>query len=420
MLRHSTMQQPAISPIKAAGQKPTFLEVLSTRSFHYLWLGNGLSDMGDKTLSMVIAWLVLEMTDSKLWVGIINGIPAISMVLFAIMGSVMADRSDRRVMVMKARLTLASLTFLAGALVTSGVIELWHMVAIALLAGAVNAIDLPTARTLVFDVVGRKNLLSANSMNSMARSLGYITGPTAVGAIIGNWTIDAALYLLSTVYLIAFLVMLKVRTSHRPPNTQKAHVLVDLMEGIAYIRRTPPVAWLIALTFTLPFSGVFFGMLPVYARDVLQVVPQGLGTLMAAFGAGALVSSASLALRGRLQHQALIMTLSGVGFAGGMLALAFSRSFPLTLVSVFFTGVLGLYWVNTASTMMQATAAEEMRGRIMGIFMIGTQLMSLGWLIGGVLATLFGNAGSLVISAVITSSFGVFVYIRSKEVRELS
>lgn len=105
---------------------------------------------------MVIAWLVLEMTDSKLWVGIINGIPAISMVLFAIMGSVVADRSDRRVMVMKARLALASLTFLAGALVTSGVIELWHMVVVALLAGAVNAIDLPTARTLVFDLVGRK------------------------------------------------------------------------------------------------------------------------------------------------------------------------------------------------------------------------------------------------------------------------
>jgi MFS family permease len=89
-------------------------------------------------------------------------------------------------------------------------------------------------------------------------------------------------------------------------------------------------------------------------------------------------------------------------------------------VSVFFTGVLGLYWVNTASTMMQAATAEEMRGRVMGIFMIGTQLMSLGWLIGGVLATLFGNAGSLVISAVITSSFGLFVYIRSKAVRELS
>jgi hypothetical protein len=126
------------------------------------------------------------------------------------------------------------------------------------------------------------------------------------------------LYLLSAAYLIAFLVTLKVRTDHQPQRNEKAHVLVDLMEGIAYILRTPPVAWLIALAFTLPFAGVFFGMLPVYARDVLQVGPQGLGILMAAFGAGALVSSASLAVRGRVRHQGLKMALSGVGFAVGI------------------------------------------------------------------------------------------------------
>ena len=90
-----------------------------------------------------------------------------------------------------------------------------------------------------------------------------------------------------------------------------------------------------------------------------------------------------------------------------MLVLAFSRSFPLTLVLVFFTGVSGLYWVNTTNTSTQAAAAEQMRGRVMGIFMIGAQLMSLGWLIGGVLATLFGNAGALAISAVIFGVFGV-------------
>jgi MFS family permease len=114
------------------------------------------------------------------------------------------------------------------------------------------------------------------------------------------------------------------------------------------------------------------------------------------------------------------MTLSGSGFAAGMLVLAFSQSFPLTLVSVFFTGVSGLCWVNTANTMMQTATTEQMRGRVMGIFTIGTQLMSLGWLIGGVLATLFGNAGALVISALIFGGFGVFVYARSKEVRGLS
>lgn len=141
--------------------------------------------------------------------------------------------------------------------------------------------------------------------------------------------------------------------------------------------------------------------------------------LLAAFGAGALVSSASLALRSRANHLGLIMVLSGMGFAAGMLVLAFSRSFSLTLVSVFFTGVAGLYWVNTTNTMTQTASSDEMRGRVMGIFMMGTQLIPLGWLIGGVLATFLGNADALVISAVIFGGLGVLVYIRSREIRGL-
>jgi predicted MFS family arabinose efflux permease len=113
------------------------------------------------------------------------------------------------------------------------------------------------------------------------------------------------------------------------------------------------------------------------------------------------------------------MCLSGIGFAVGMLFLALSNSFAITLVSVFFTGVAGLYWVNTANTMTQAASSDQMRGRVMGIFMVGTQLMSLGWLIGGVLATIVGYAGALIISAAIFGGFGVFAYTRSREIRGL-
>jgi MFS family permease len=262
MLHHSTINNQATSPASAPVQRPAFLEILGLRSFRYLWLGNGLSDMGEKTLSMVIAWLVLEMTDSTLWVGIVNSIPAISVVLFAVLGGILADRTDRRILVMRTRLILAGLTFLAGALVTSGAIELWHMMAIVLLVGCANTIDLPTARTLIFDVIGKANLLSANSMNSMARNLGFIVGPMVVGAMIGHWTVDAALYLLSGTYLIAFLAMLRVRTSPQSQRDEKPHVLIDLMAGIGYIRETPTVGWLIVLAFTLPFAGVFFGSSP--------------------------------------------------------------------------------------------------------------------------------------------------------------
>lgn len=422
MTLKSAVQRNVFSPsLPFPRQRPAFIDIPSISSFRYLWLGNGLSYMGEKVLAMAVAWLVLDMTGSNLWVGIVNGVPALAIILFSVIAGVLADRVDRRALVKRARLAMVGLTFLTGAMVAAGIIELWQLITVVVLAMAINAVDMPNSRTLVYDVVkGKGNLLSATALNSIARNLGFIVGPVAAGLLIGNVGVEAALLFLTAVYLLAFVVMGGVKvSSQQASGTGGASVLREMREGFAYIRRTPRVAWVVAMAFTLPFAGVFFGMMPVYAKDVLGVGPQGLGTLMAAFGVGAVISSAMTSALGDIQRKGLATAISGVLFSAGMVVMAFSSSYPLTLAAIFLSGISGVFWMNMTNTLVQMVVSDEMRGRVVSVFMVGVQMMSLGWLIGGVLATVFGNAGALVISAAVLGGYGVIACFKSSEIRNI-
>lgn len=418
-LRATTQTQVSIPAIALPKQRPAFMDILSIPSFRYLWLGNGLSYMSDKVLAMAIAWLVLDITNSNLWVGIVNGVPAITAVLFVILGGVLADRSDRRTLVMRSRLALGGLVFLTAVLIAAGMVTIWQIMLIAVLIVGVIGIDSSISRTLVYDVVGKENLLSGTSLNSMARNFGYIIGPVIAGVLMARVGVDAAMFMLAGAYLIASAVMFRVRIKAEKQEAKPIRVLADMKEGVAYIRQTPRVRWLVAITFSLPLAGVFFGMMPVYAKEVLQVGPQGLGMMMAAFGLGAVVISLIMTLHGEIKNKGLVMVIFGVAFSAGMIVMAFSTNFPLTLASIFLTGIVGVGWMNLSNTLIQTATSSEMRGRVMSIFMIGVQLMTLGWLIAGVMTTLVGNEGALVISGLIFGGFGLFVYAKSKEVRAM-
>ena len=403
-------------------QRPAFQDVFSIASFRYLWVGNGLSYMGEKVMVMAVAWLILDMTGSNLWVGIVNGVPALAVIFFSVIAGVLADRADRRSLVKRARLGMVGLTFLTGALVTAGFIELWQLVAIVVVAMSVNAVDMPNSRTLVCDVVaGKGDLLSATSLNTIARNLGFIIGPLLVGLLIGNIGVDSALYFLAGVYALAFVSVFGVKvTSQQSSNAGSVgctDVLKDMKGGFSYIRQTSKVAWIVGTAFTAPLAGVFFGMMPVYAKDVLVVGPQGLGMMMAAFGIGAVISSGLLSVFGDLKRKSLALAASGALFSIAMIIRAFSSSFQLTLAAIFLAGIAGGFWMTMTNTMVQLVVSDEMRGRVVSIFMIGIHMMALGWLIGGVMAVFFGNAGALVVAAMLFGGFGIFAYVKSSEFR---
>ncbi len=403
--------------IALPSQRPAFLDILSIRQFRLLWLSNGLSFMGMRIQDMAVAWLVLEMTDSQLWMGIVNGLPALSIVIFSLLGGVLADRTDRRKLLSWSRLTLASLTFLVAFLITSGTISLWQLIIVVFVATGVYAADMPISRTLIFDYVGRKRLLSATSLNSMIMDLGAIGGPWVAGMLLAQAGADAALYLLSATYSVAFVVLFFGKSSTTAPRGGGKKVIRDLVEGFSYLRRTPNVAWLVSLGATVPLAGVFFSMMPVYARDVLDVGAAGLGIMVAIYSGGALVASIAMTAHGGLDHVGRAVVLSAMLFAVAMVGFAFAPGFQMAIVSVFVMGMASTYWKNTAGAIVQMSSAEEMRGRVMSIFGMGAQMLALGWLIGGTLSTLIGNQSTLLFAAGMMISLNVLVYTRAEVMR---
>ena len=419
-----TLARPLTTELAPPGllhrRMPALADLLAVPGFVQVGLSNGLAHaFGMRMQGIAVAWLVLEMTGSKLWLGVINGAPALSIVLFSLLGGVLADSRDARRVLVASRAALALTAFAAALLVTTGEVQLAHLMVYALLVVGLAAVDLPASRTLVHDMVGSARLLSASATQSVATNVINIAAPMAVGVLIGTAGASAAFWLLGAGYAIAGALILRARSAAVTRQPRHSSPLADVAAGLAYVRSTPAVAALVGLGFLVPVAGVYFAMVPVYARDILNVGAGGLGVLVASFSVGSLASSGYLAASGRMRRRGLRLTLLGVLFGAGMMAFALSQSFLLSCGVSFALGVTAGFWQNVLSAMVQVVAAPEMRGRVVGVFTMGFQLIGLGWLIGGTLATAIGVEATVLAAGFAFAGLSVAVYACSPETRAI-
>ncbi len=390
-------------------QRPAVLDILSIGSFRRLWLSNGFTYMGLRVREMAFAWLVLEMTGVNMWAGIVNGLPVFSVILFSLVGGVLSDRADRRTVLAWTRLTMAALMFLTAFLVTTGAISLWQVVLVSLVGGGVYAMDLPISRALIFDQVGKERLLRATSLNSTLMDIGAIAGPWVAGMLIADVGVEAALYLIGVTYTVAFAVLFFNRPPRRPVATErKATPVRTLFEGFAYIRRTPGVPRIVSLSATVPLAGVFFSMLPIYARDILDVGAGGLGLMVAAYGIGALVGSVVMTAKGEISRLGVAVGVSAAVYGVAMMLFALTPTFEVALTAMFVSGIASTFWKNSSSSLLQVSVAGEVRGRVMSVYGMGAQL-PFGWLVGGLLSALIGNVATLLLAGVAMIALNAWV-----------
>ena len=396
------------------------LGLLGIRDFRLLWMVTGLSFTGIQMRMMALSWLVLEITDSTMWVGIVNGIAAVPVLLLSLYAGALGDRVDKRLLIAKATGALALMALVVGILANTGAITLWHVIVISLLSATAAAFFQPATQALLYDIVGPDRLFRAVSLNSSAMNLGGMIGPAAGGILIAMFGIGASFYLIAVMFLGAMVGILAIRSGGNVPVKAATPILKDAAEALAYVRRTPHVAWLLLLSTATLFAAVYFPLVPVYARDVFGGGAREFGFLMGAQGAGFLIGSLATTAIGDMPHKGKMLLLVAVAWSTGMIVFAFSTSFPLTLASVFTMGFVGMFWVNTLRTLMQTAVPDEMRGRVMGLYMMTLQAIPLGWLVGGTLATAFGNEAALVIGALVFTSIVALAFIRSPELRRLA
>ena len=410
--------EPIAAPRTAtnAGTLPALRTLVGIRGFVERCAGNGLALSGVRLQSIVIAWLVLEMTGSRMWLGVVVGLPALAVIGASLAGGVLADSQHARATLRTTRLAMAGAAFVAGLLVSTGQVEIGFLMMVALVAAFATAVDMPVNRTLIFDLVGRDRLLSGTAMSSMAQNLCAVFGPLAVGVLMSRAGIDAALYALAAAYAVSSLLIPPVERQSPPRDISPWQ---ELKAGIAYLSATPCVAWLVGLLFLVPLAGVFFAMVPVYAREVLDVGPAGLGAIMAAYGAGTVLGSGYLVINGQMRNRGQRVTVVGVLFGLGVIAFAVSDSILVSGLISFAIGVTAMLWLNSVSAMVQTAAAPEMRGRAMSVGTMGIQLMSAGWLVAGPVSTLAGPLATVVLAGAAFAALSLLVYARSADVRAI-
>jgi MFS family permease len=379
------------------------IEVLRIPDFRRYWLGFGLTGFGLNFWFLGVAWVVLELTNSPFAVGSIGALAAMPSIALSLLGGVLTDRIDRRRMLVISRLVWALQCLVTGLLVSTGAIEAWHVLALAVVFGVADAASRPAGYTLVVDIVGRSRLVAANALDQVAEFGGELVAPLVAGMVIASTGSAPVFYLATALLLVAALslALIRVAPSGEPAGVTegRAGVLADARAGLAYVLRTPPFPALLGVSALSLLAGAIFPLIPLYARDVLAVGPRGFGAMSAALAAGMLAGALVMAALGEVRRPGLVMLLARAAWFGAMAAFAISEVFALSLGLLVLMGAAGAVAGNFILTEFQRYAEDRMRGRVMSIHRIAESLEPLGAVVGGALASMLGAEQALLLCA---------------------
>ncbi len=366
-------------------------------------------------------WLVLQLTDSEFLLGLTTAAASLPVLLFTLWAGVVADRADKRRLLVVAQ-SAALVQALAMAVLTdAGVITYPMILVLAIVLGTANAFEIPTRQSFFVDLVAREDLTNAIALNSSAFSATRIVGPAVAGALIGAVGIASAFYLNAASYLFVLVALLLIRLPAFQPPTERVSARENLREGFDFIRGNRIIATLVGIVAAISIFGFpFVILMPVFARDVLQVGASGLGWLLAASGAGSLVGALTLAALPPRVRRGPLLLASSLGFTVFLAGFALSRSFALSLVLLGFTGFTVILNNSTTNALLQSLVPNQLRGRVMAVYVFMFLGMSpIGALQAGTLANWLGAPAAIAAGAGVLFLLILVVWARVPELREI-
>ena len=395
---------------------------LAHRNFRLFFLGQGVSLVGTWMQNIAQGWLVLELTNSPFYVGLVSALGSLGVLLLTLYGGLIVDQVNKhRLVILTQALSMLPAFALAG-LVWSRAVVVWHVAALAAFLGVVNAFDIPARQAFIVDLVGKQDLTNAIALNSSAFNAARVIGPAVAGVLIGALGVGACFFLNGVSYLavIAGLLAMRLPPHVRPPRTWSAST--GLSEAVAFIRGDRRVSSLVVLMALFSIFGFpYFVMMPVFARDVLHRGAAGYGLLMTAVGIGALIGALAVALLDRRIRKGPTLIAAGGSFGLLLVAFALSRVYLVSVVLLGLTGATMI--VNNALTnaTIQTLVPDDLRGRVMGFYsFVFVGLAPLGSLQVGALAERIGPPVAVALGGAATALAVAVAAWRVPELRHTS
>ena len=422
MLQKDEVEQDGL-PLKASPKWPRTFISLSNRNFRLYFLGMFISFMGLQMQQLAQNYLIYDMTGLALFIGYVSAASGGSILLLSLLGGAMADRVGKRNLLATTQAGIAVLTLVLAVLISIGAIEVWHLIVGAVLLGVVSAFNMPARQSFVPELVDKRELMNGLALTSGGMNLSRVAGPAVAGILIAAVGVATVFYIKVAAYAIFVLTLLMIPVMGRASSQSSTSVLGAMKEGLVYIGGNRVVLTLLIMSLVpIVFGMPYIYMLPVFQKDVLHVGASGLGYLMSATGAGAVAGVLIVASLGDFRRKGLMLLATGVAFGLALILFAFlSRmgSFPLSLVSLALVGAASSAYMAINNTLILSNVPEEVRGRVMGLYMMTFGLNSLGTLPTGAITDSLGAPLAVGAGGLITALFVAVVALRRPMVRKL-
>jgi MFS family permease len=386
---------------------------LRYRDYALFWSSDLLGSIGHFIQEVALYWIAYEITGSAMALGILGLCSAAPRLLLGAFGGVLVDRYDRKFLLLLIQFFSAVPAFIFLALYYLGALEFWHLLGLEILSGSIRAINPSASQSILGELVPREHLMNAVSLYTIGFNIARIMGPS-LGGILVLWIgIGGCYAVFGTSQLLAGVGMWFIRSSSPPVANPKKDFLREFKEGFRYVWNSPVTLSSIVAAYTFAiFVVTYQSFLPVFAKEVLAVGPDGLGLLMAAPGVGGIACLTFLAAAGERWNRAMLLWITTTVTPIFLILFCLSPVFWLSVVLLALVGAGQVSFRTISRVIIQIEAPRALLGRVMSVFNLDQGMRSVGSVVMGASATIFGASLGLAFTAGISLIITTMLFYR--------
>jgi MFS family permease len=414
-----------VAPASPRSRVATAVRALRHRNFQLFFAGQLISLIGTWMQTVAQSWLVYRLTGSTLLLGTVGFASQIPVFLVAPIGGTVADRFNRRRIVIATQMMSMILAFILASLTLTHRIQVWQIMVLAAGLGVVNAFDIPARQAFLMDMVGREDLMNAIALNSSMFNGARILGPAVAGIVVA-WVGEGWCFFANAVSYIAVIAgLLMMKITHPLNLAHQGSPIEHILEGFRFVIRAAPIRAILLLLGLVSLVGMPYSVLmPVFAREILHGGAKELGLLMGATGVGALLGALTLATRVGVRGLGKLIAICAGGFGVSLILFSFSKIFWLSMALLLPVGFTMMVQMASSNTLLQSMVPDQMRGRVIAVYsMMFMGMAPFGAFFAGAIAHRLGAPWTVAVGGVACIAgaivFGLDLPRFRREAREL-
>jgi len=409
-----------LEPAGSLPESPSLLRPLRHRNYRFYWLAQFPSVLAQNMQQVALAWLVLQLTNSPLLLGVTGLMQSAPQIALSFVGGAVADRMDRLRLLMTTQATTALLFLALSVLTLTERVQVWEVMLCAFLLGCVRSFDQPSRQALIPLVIPREEIPSAVPLGNTVWQGTRLVGPAFAGMLIYLIGVGHTFLVACMGFVLALGLFSRIRVEQPPAQMTDRGLIRNMLDGMNFIRTNQIFYALIGLTFFNSVFGMSYVLLlPIFARDILNVGSQGFGLLESAAGLGSLLGTIGVLYLARWGRSGIQALAGSAVFGALLIGFALSPSYALSLAFLFLGGAANQMYMTTINTSLQLNLPEDFRGRVMGVWGLTWSLMPFGGTIAGGIAEVSSPQIAIALGGALVVGLALFIAAALPDVRGL-